>query len=182
VKARDIPNLLCVFRILLTLPVAWAILEGRYPIALGLFLLAGFTDLLDGFLAKRFSWQSRLGGMLDPIADKLLLATSFVTLWLAGYVPGWLLAAVVARDLVIVGGAGLYRWLIGPFDAEPSVLSKLNSFLQLLYVVLTLSLLVFSLPGPGLIAALGWIVFATTVISGAHYVIRWGGRARAARA
>jgi cardiolipin synthase (CMP-forming) len=182
VKARDIPNLLCVFRILLTWPVAWAILEGRYPIALGLFLLAGFTDLLDGFLAKRFSWQSRLGGMLDPIADKLLLATSFVTLWLAGYVPGWLLAAVVARDLVIVVGAGVYRWLIGPFDAEPSVISKLNSFLQLLYVVLTLSLLVFALPGPGPIAALGWAVFATTVVSGVHYVIRWGGRARAARA
>jgi cardiolipin synthase (CMP-forming) len=182
VKARDIPNLLCVFRILLTLPVAWAILEGYYPMALGLFLVAGFTDLLDGYLAKRFSWQSQLGGLLDPIADKLLLVASFVTLWLAGYVPGWLLAAVAARDLVIVGGAGLYRWLIGPFDAEPSVLSKLNSFLQLLYVVLTLSLLVFALPGPGPIAVLGWIVFATTVISGAHYVIRWGGRARAARA
>jgi cardiolipin synthase (CMP-forming) len=182
VKARDIPNLLCVFRILLTVPVAWAILDGRYPIALALFLIAGFTDLLDGYLAKRFSWQSRLGGLLDPLADKLLLVASFVTLWLAGYVPGWLLAAVVTRDLVIIAGAGLYRWRVGPFDAEPTLVSKLNSFFQLLYVVLTLSLLVFALPGPAVIAAFGWAVLATTVVSGFDYVIRWGGRARAARA
>jgi cardiolipin synthase (CMP-forming) len=182
VKARDIPNLLCVFRILLTMPVAWAILDGRYPIALALFLVAGFTDLLDGYLAKRFAWQSRLGGLLDPLADKLLLVASFVTLWLAGYVPGWLLAAVVIRDLVIVAGAALYRWRIGPFDAEPTLISKLNSFFQLLYVVLTLSLLVFTLPGPSVIAAFGWAVLATTLVSGVDYVIRWGGRARAARA
>jgi cardiolipin synthase (CMP-forming) len=182
VRARDIPNLLCVFRILLTMPVAWAILDGRYPVALALFLIAGFTDLLDGYLAKRFSWQSRLGGLLDPLADKLLLVASFVTLWLAGYVPHWLLAAVVTRDLVIIVGAGLYRWRIGPFDAEPTLISKLNSFCQLLYVVLTLSLLVFALPGPSVIAAFGWAVLATTVVSGLDYVIRWSGRARAARA
>jgi cardiolipin synthase (CMP-forming) len=182
VRARDIPNLLCVLRMALVIPVVWAILEGRYPLALLLFFVAGFTDGLDGFLAKRYSWQSKLGALLDPAADKLLLVCAFVTLWYAGYVPPWLLAAVVIRDLVIVIGAGLYQWRVGDFEAEPSIVSKLNSVLQLLYVLLSLSLLSFGLPGRGVIDALGWLVLVTTVISGVDYVVRWTGRARVARA
>lgn len=166
----------------MTVPIAWAILGGHYPVAMLLFFVAGFTDGLDGFLAKRFDWQSRLGGFLDPAADKLLLATSFVTLWMTGYVPGWLLVAVITRDLVIVLGAALYRWRVGDFVAEPSIASKLNSALQLLYVLMTLSWLVFAIPGPDLIAGLGWVVVATTVYSGLDYIVRWTGRARAARA
>ena len=181
-KARHIPNLLCVLRIFLTVPVGWGIVTGRYELALALFFVAGFTDGLDGYLAKRFGWQSRLGGMLDPAADKLLLVTAFVTLWLAGYVPGWLLVAVVARDLVIVLGAGFYRWLIGPFQAEPTAVSKVNSLLQLSYVILTLSKLSFGIPAPQLIAAFGWVVLLTTTVSGLDYVLRWSARARAARA
>jgi len=178
VKARDIPNLLCIMRMVLTIPVVWAILEGSYLVALVLFLVAGLTDGLDGFLAKRFSWQSRLGGLLDPAADKLLLVASFISLWLVGYVPGWLLVAVVARDLAIVIGAGLYQWRVGNFVAEPSILSKLNSVLQLLYVLLTLSWLVFGLPGREVTVGLGWIVLATTIVSGFDYIIRWTARAR----
>jgi len=166
---------------LLTIPVVWAILEGRYPLALALFFIAGFTDGLDGFLAKRFSWQSRLGGLLDPAADKLLLVASFITLWAAGYVPGWLLLLVVARDLVIVIGAGLYQWRVGDFVAEPSIISKLNSALQLFYILMTLSWLVFGIPDPEMVGVLGWCVLATTVSSGVDYVIRWTGRARAVR-
>lgn len=181
-KARDIPNVLCIMRMVLTIPVVWAILDGSYLLALVLFLVAGLTDGLDGFLAKRFSWQSRLGGLLDPAADKLLLVASFVTLWMVGYVPGWLLVAVVARDLVIVIGAGLYHWRVGDFVAEPSIISKLNSLLQLLYVLMTLSWLVFGLPGRGVTAAFGWIVLATTVVSGFDYIIRWTARARTAGA
>ncbi len=174
--------MLCLLRMALVIPVAWAILAGRYPVALAVFFVAGFTDGLDGFLAKRYSWQSRLGAFLDPAADKLLLVSSFVTLWYAGYVPPWLLVAVVARDLVIVIGAGLYRWRVGSFDAEPTLLSKANSALQLLYVLLVLALLVFGVPGRDMIDALGLLVLSTTVISGFDYVIRWTGRARAARA
>jgi cardiolipin synthase (CMP-forming) len=182
VKARDIPNLLCVLRIVLVVPIVWSIMEGRYPVALVLFFIAGVTDALDGFLAKRCGWQSRLGGFLDPAADKLLLVASFVTLWAAGYVPGWLLAAVVVRDLVIVTGAGIYRWRVGDFVAEPTALSKLNSFFQLLYVLLSLAQLVFGLPPREIIELLGWAVLATTIVSGCDYVIRWSGRARAAKA
>ena len=178
-KARDIPNALCILRIVLTLPVGWAIVTGRYDIAMALFFVAGFTDGLDGFLAKRFSWQTRLGGFLDPIADKLLLVTCFVTLWFAGYVPGWLLVAVVVRDVVIVLGAGLYQWRVGDFVAEPTVVSKLNSALQLLYILLILSKLVLGVPDGGVTAILGWLVLVTTVVSGLHYVVRWTARARA---
>lgn len=178
-KPRDIPNLLCILRMVLTVPVGWAIVTGRYDIALALFFIAGFTDGLDGFLAKRFSWQSRLGGMLDPIADKLLLATCFVTLWFAGYVPGWLLIAVVARDLIIVLGAAVYLWRAGHFEAEPSIPSKLNSALQLLYILLILAKLVFGAPGAEITAMLGWLVLSTTVVSGLDYVVRWTVRARA---
>lgn len=181
-RARDIPNLLCVLRIALTVPIGWSIVEGRYPAALVMFFIAGVTDALDGFLAKRFNWQSRLGGFLDPAADKLLLVTAFVTLWAAGYVPGWLLAAVVLRDLVIVAGAGVYQWRVGDFTAEPTIISKFNSFLQLLYILLSLATLVFALPPRGLIDGLGWVVLATTIVSGCDYVIRWSGRARAANA
>lgn len=181
-KARDIPNLLCVLRIVLTVPIGWSIIEGRYPLALVLFFIAGMTDGLDGFLAKRFGWQSKLGGLLDPAADKLLMVTAFVTLWAAGYVPGWLLAAVVIRDLVIVAGAGLYRWRVGHISAEPTVISKFNSLLQLLYILLSLAELVLGQPSRGVIEVLGWVVLTTTVVSGCDYVIRWSGRARAANA
>lgn len=178
-KPRDIPNLLCILRIALTVPVGWGIVTGDYELALVLFFVAGFTDGLDGFLAKRFSWQSRLGGLLDPIADKLLLATCFVTLWFAGYVPGWLLTAVVARDVVIVLGAALYHWRVGHFVAQPSMISKLNSALQLLYVLLILTKLVFGAPAAEVTTMLGWLVLGTTVISGLDYVVRWTARARA---
>jgi cardiolipin synthase (CMP-forming) len=167
-------------RMVLTIPVAWAILGGRYELALVLFFVAGFTDGLDGFLAKRFSWESRLGGLLDPVADKLLLVTSFVTLWLAGYVPVWLLVAVILRDLVIVAGAALYQWRVGEFVAEPTLVSKLNSALQLLYVLLTLCWLVFAAPGAGLLGALSWVVLTTTLVSGIDYAIRWTDRMRTA--
>ena len=103
-RARDIPNLLCILRMFLAVPIAWMILGGDYLPALVLFFVAGFTDGLDGFLAKRFGWQSELGGLLDPIADKLLMFSAFVCLWVAGAVPVWLLLAVVGRDAVIVAG------------------------------------------------------------------------------
>lgn len=181
-NARDIPNLLCIMRMVLTVPIVWLILDGRYPLALVLFFIAGVTDGLDGYLAKRYAWQSRLGGLLDPAADKLLLVASFITLWLAGYVPGWLLVAVVTRDLVIVIGAGLYHLRVGNLVPEPTFLSKLNSALQLLYILMTLAWLVFAMPGPDIVSVLGWVVLVTTVVSGLDYVIRWTGRARAASA
>ncbi len=177
-RLRDIPNLLCILRMFLAAPVAWMILEGRYGPALALFFVAGFTDGLDGFLAKRFRWQSELGGMLDPIADKLLIFSAFVCLWVVGAVPLWLLAVVVGRDVVIVSGAVAYRTLVGPFEASPTLISKLNSAVQLLFVLLTLLHLAFGQPPQPVLTGLALVILLTTVISGMDYVFSWARRAR----
>lgn len=179
-RARDIPNLLCILRMFLAVPIAWMILGGDYLPALVLFFVAGFTDGLDGFLAKRFGWQSELGGLLDPIADKLLMFSAFVCLWVAGAVPAWLLLAVVGRDAVIVAGAITYRRLRGPFEAAPTRVSKLNSALQLLFVLLTLVRLAIGVPPEWALNVLALVLLGTILVSGTDYVVTWTRRFRAA--
>lgn len=174
---RHLPNLLCVLRILLVIPVILLLLDGEYGWTLVVFFVAGFTDGLDGYLAKRFDWRTKLGGMLDPLADKLLLVSSFATLAYVGLAPLWLFIAVMARDAIIVSGATAYRLLIGPFAARPTLVSKANSALQLLYVLLVVAGAAFGLPGQLVIDAVVWAVLATTVISGLDYMYTWGIRA-----
>ncbi|MGD2031067.1 MAG: CDP-alcohol phosphatidyltransferase family protein [Gammaproteobacteria bacterium] len=176
-RPRDIPNALCVLRMLLVAPVVWLLLAGEYAWVLVVFFLAGFTDGLDGFLAKRFDWRSRLGGILDPLADKLLLVTSFLTLGYIGLAPVWLLIMVVARDVIIVSGATAYRFLIGVFQASPTLVSKANSALQLLYVLAAVADAGFGIPGRPVVNVIGYAVLATTVVSGIDYMVTWGLRA-----
>jgi cardiolipin synthase len=177
-KPRHIPNALCILRMLMVAPIAWLLLDGRYGWVLLLFFLAGFTDGLDGYLAKRFDWRSRLGGILDPLADKLLLVTVFITLAWVGLAPVWLLAAVVARDVIIVSGATAYRLLIGEFEASPTRISKINSALQLLYVLSAVADAGFGVPGRPVVEVIGYGVLATTAVSGIDYMVTWGMRAR----
>jgi cardiolipin synthase len=159
---------------LLIAPIAVALLRHELLIALGLFFLAAVSDLLDGFLAKRFGWQSALGGVLDPAADKLLLATSFVVLAVMRLVPLWLMATAVARDLVIVGGAVAYRLWLGPVEARPSNLSKLNTLCQALFILCVIARQQFSEPDAWAIVTLGALTFLTTAVSGIDYVLRYG--------
>lgn len=180
-RPRDIPNALCILRILLVAPIVWLLLAGEFALVLLIFFVAGFTDGLDGFLAKRFDWRSRLGGILDPLADKLLLVSSFVTLGYIGLAPVWLLLLVVARDVIIVSGATAYRLLIGQFQASPTRVSKANSALQLLYVLLAVADAGFGLPGRPLVDLVGYGVMATTIVSGVDYMVSWGLRAWRAR-
>jgi phosphatidylglycerophosphate synthase len=114
---RHLPNLLCVLRIALVYPVAHWIMQGRYADVMLLFALAASTDALDGFLAKRFGWTSKLGSLLDPLADKALLVTVFICLSWVGHVPWVLTGLVLLRDLVIVFGAITYKLLFGPVKA-----------------------------------------------------------------
>jgi cardiolipin synthase len=171
---RQIPNLITSLRILLIAPIAVALLRHELLIALGLFFLAAVSDLLDGFIAKRFGWQSALGGVLDPAADKLLLATSFVVLAVMHLVPLWLMATAVARDLVIVGGAVAYRLWLGPVEARPSNLSKLNTLCQALFILCVIARQQFSQPDAWAIVTLGALTFLTTAVSGIDYVLRYG--------
>lgn len=176
VQARHIPNLITVFRILLVYPVVHLLLARRFGWALGLFFLAGVSDGLDGFLAKHYHWQSRLGSYLDPLADKLLLVSCFVALAWIGLVPVWLTVAVVLRDVVILGGAVAYYVLHQPFEGQPHWTSKVNTFFQLFLVVVVLGgQSVWPVP-EGLLLALDWLVMLTSLVSGALYVSVWGGR------
>lgn len=175
---RHLPNLITGLRILLTVPLCWLIANGRYDGALLVAAIAGASDALDGFLAKHYGWQSWIGGMLDPIADKLLLTVAFVSLLLAGALPLWLVGLIVARDLVIVAGATAYHWLIGRFEASPSALSKLTTTVQIVFVLVELLHLSQWLSVPhSLRAALAVLTALVTVASGLHYIVVWGARA-----
>jgi cardiolipin synthase (CMP-forming) len=175
---RQLPNLLCVLRILLVYPVAHWILQGRYPEVLALFLLATFTDALDGFLAKTFAWATELGKHLDPLADKLLLVTVFVCLSLVGHAPWWLTWLVLLRDLVIVFGAIAYRVLIGPLNGHPTVPSKLNTFCQALFGLMVVANVAYGVPPDWCITAVGALVLVSTFVSGLDYVLIYSRRAR----
>jgi cardiolipin synthase len=174
---KDLPNLISILRILLTLPVAYLLVQERFGEALLLFFVAGVSDGLDGWLAKRFGWHSRLGSILDPLADKLLLVTSFVCLAWVEIIPLWLVAMVLGRDLVIVIGALAFHLLIGRYEMAPTWISKINTALQIILVLaLVLSHGVYTLPG----GVLTWLVYGvsvTTVLSGLDYVWTWGRKA-----
>ncbi|MEO7558424.1 MAG: CDP-alcohol phosphatidyltransferase family protein [Gammaproteobacteria bacterium] len=176
-RGNQIPNTISLLRMFLVPPVVWLLLQGEYGFALLLFALAGISDALDGYLAKRYHWSSRLGSILDPLADKLLLVSAYLTLGWLGQIPVWLAALVVGRDLVIVCGALIYHVRFGRFDFAPTFLSKLNTLAQILLifsVLLIHSLL--PLP-PWVINGLAYIVLITTLMSGIGYVWTWGNRA-----
>lgn len=175
---RHLPNLISLLRIALVLPLLWLIREGHYQDALLIALVAGLSDALDGFLARHFGWQSRLGGLLDPLADKLLLITALLALAMQGNLPAWLVLVVIARDLLIVVGALAYHCLIGRFEAAPTILSKVTTAAQIVLVLtelLRLSQLA-SVP-PALLSALIALAAVLTVASGIHYIIIWSCRA-----
>jgi len=145
--------------------------------SIALFGVAALSDAADGFLAKRYGWQSDLGALLDPIADKLLLATVFIALAVLRLAPVWLMVAAVARDVIIVSGALLYRLMIGPLTVRPSAVSKLNTLAQAAFVLAVVGREQFSLPEARAVMVLGALVFATVVISAIDYVLIYGRRA-----
>ena len=163
---------------LLVVPLVLASVAGRYVEALLLLFVAGFSDGLDGYLAKTFDWRTRLGSLLDPAADKLLLVSAFVALTYVGLVPIGLTIVVVARDLLIVGGAICYQLLIAPVEGEPAVVSKVNTACQLAMLFFTLTAAALEWPPPVLLVVLGASVVFTSIVSGLTYVLRWTARAR----
>ncbi len=175
--ARHIPNLICILRILLVGPVVWLLWHGNFELTLWLFFIAGFSDGLDGYLARRFGWGSRLGGILDPLADKFLMVSVFIMLTLLDLIPLWLAMLVVGRDLIIVGGGLVYNSLFGKVQPQPTAISKLNTMLQLLLVIAVVSHAGYGWPNEGWVIGLGASVMVTTIISGADYVWAWGRKA-----
>ena len=174
-----LPNAISLMRIALIPPILLLIINGQFGWALAIFWLAGFSDGLDGYLAVRFNWSSRLGGLLDPTADKLLITGLFITLAWTGHIPVWLAAVVILRDVVIIAGALIYNFMVKPVPGEPTRISKLNTALQMLFVLFVLSRAGFDWPDKITITVLGASVLVTVVISGVDYVWSWSRRARA---
>lgn len=173
-----LPNAISLMRIALVVPILLFILDGSFGWALALFWLAGFSDGIDGYLAKRFDWHTRLGALLDPVADKLLVAGMFITLAFTQDIPVWLAAVVITRDVVIVAGAIAYDFLIEPVRGEPTSISKINTVLELLFLLFVLSRAGYDWPDQITITVLGAAILVTVVISGVDYVWSWSRRAR----
>jgi cardiolipin synthase len=183
VKAlRYLPNLICLGRIALIWPILAALAAQAYGWAAVCFAIAGVSDLLDGGLAKRYGWTSELGKWLDPIADKFLLVTVFVVAAWAGLVPRWLTAVVVARDVMIALGALTYLAWLGPLEGRPTFASKLNTLVQLAYLLGVLMYKAIGFPTVELLLLGVWITLATAVVSGLGYVVEYSRRAASAPA
>jgi cardiolipin synthase len=163
------PNLITLGR-LCAVPLAfWLVVEHRLNLAFYLFVLAGLSDAVDGWLARRYGGNS-IGALLDPVADKALLVTMYVTLAVVRELPDWLAILVVFRDLLIVGGVIVLGVLGQPVVIRPLYVSKLNTLLQILLIAATLFLAGFDLMAPVLIGVLVWSVAVSTLVSGAAYV------------
>jgi cardiolipin synthase (CMP-forming) len=176
---RQLPNLICVGRIVLAWPIVMSLRDGNYAASMWLFALAAVSDGLDGYLAKRFHWTSDLGKLLDPAADKLLLVSVFVSATWLGLVPRWLTAAVVGRDALIALGALTFRLWFGPLRGRPTLLSKLNTAVQLMYLFCVMANASREFPGPAVLGVLAVITLVTTVASGVDYVVVFTRRALA---
>jgi cardiolipin synthase len=178
---HHIPNLITLTRIILVLPVVYGIVWQQYSMAMLVFAVAGLSDGVDGYLARKFQWRSRFGALMDPAADKLLLWASSIALVLVDQFPVYLLLLLVVRDLMIICGAGIFFMLTGPFQIAPSRWGKFSTFLH----VLLLLLIMFGLSLPGhlaqeyriwleyLISTGFWLVALASLISGFTYVWYW---------
>jgi len=169
----SIPNLITLARILLVPVVVWAITAGEMRVAFVLFLVAGLSDLVDGFLAKRFGMATELGAYLDPLADKAMIVSIYVTLGIAGAIPRWLVILVVSRDIMIVS-AIILSWLIDkPVRLKPLTVSKLNTVAQIVLALVVLAALGFGFDAGIVITALIALVTVLTLSSIAFYLAEW---------
>lgn len=169
----SVPNLITVMRIILVPIIVWLILSGQMMPAFILFLVAGISDGVDGFIAKRFNQQTELGAYLDPLADKALLMSIYVALGVLDFLPSWLVILVVSRDVLIIG-AVMLSWIMDkPVEMAPVMTSKVNTTAQILLVVFILADLAFDLHLARLHELGVWIVALSTISSGAIYLMAW---------
>jgi cardiolipin synthase len=169
----NLPNAITIARILSVPVLIWLIVAGEYLLAFWLFVLAGLSDGVDGYIAKRFDQRTELGAYLDPIADKLMLVSIYVCLGLLRVLPPWLVILVVTRDIMIVGGVVLATLLEQPVKVKPLLISKLNTAAQIILAGLVLAVLGFGLPSRELVLIGSLIVAALTIVSGTQYVTTW---------
>ena len=169
----NLPNLISLARLLLVPVTVWLLVANEMMAAFWVFVAAGLSDAVDGFIAKRFNMSTELGRYLDPLADKALLVSVYVTLGIRGVLPDWLVILVVTRDVLILGGMALALMLSMPLPLRPAIVSKVNTALQIILAATTLMGAGFALPIETLTMPLVYAVAALTVLSGAYYLARW---------
>lgn len=169
----SIPNLITLGRVILVPVVFWLLVNGKTQTAFFVFVIAGATDAIDGFLAKRFGWETELGAYLDPLADKLLIVCVFVALGVRGVLPSWLVIGVVTRDVLIVIAVVL-SWLLGrPVRVRPFTVSKVNTVAQIVLASVALANEGFALGLESVLLGLIWITAALTLASLLVYLRAW---------
>lgn len=176
---RYLPNALTFSRLLLAVPLGYLILEQEYGLALVVGFLAGVTDALDGFAARKLGYLSQFGAALDPVADKTLVTIAVLSLASVAVIPWWVAITIITRDLVIVGDALCYRLLIGNFTFGATWLSKLNMLVQICFCILLLGSQLYPGIPQSLIEGTTIAVLAIAIVSGLDYVVSWSRRALA---
>jgi len=169
----NIPNLLTILRIVFVPVIVILLIQGQYGKGLVCLAVAGITDGLDGFLARRWNQKTAIGAFLDPIADKTLVISVFATLGVIGLVPAWLSVVVISRDCMILGGILVLMLLSIPLEVKPSAVSKMTTFLQLVTLVTALLVKVNGAGKPPVqetFTVLLWLTAAFTVVSGVDYL------------
>jgi len=172
-RILNIPNILTLARIIITPFIVYAIIEHQPALALILMGIAGITDMLDGAIARYLNQRSTVGAFMDPLADKLMLISTIVSLYFIDQLPAFLFLAVVFRDMIIMVGAIAYELVTHKLEMQPTISSKITTFLQIVLVLTVLSDLAWQLPGDWMLQSMIWLTFAFTCISGLQYMIVW---------
>ncbi|MFN3623183.1 MAG: CDP-alcohol phosphatidyltransferase family protein [Hyphomicrobium sp.] len=172
-RLLNLPNIISLARVILVPVVFWLLITGETEVAFFVFIIAGISDAVDGYLAKTFGWQTELGAYLDPLADKLLIVSIFLALGVGGKLPLWLVVAVVSRDILIVI-AVMLSWLLGrPVRIKPLIVSKANTVAQIVLAATVLADEGFGLGLGWARFVLVWLTGALTVASLAAYLHTW---------
>ena len=173
---RHIPNIITMVRCLLIIPIMLFLLHEYYHMAFYLFIMAGISDGIDGYLARTYGWHSRFGSIADPLVDKLFIVSTLVALTYIGQIPLWLLIVVVSRDILLISAVAFDYFRGDYYDIKPTIISKINTVMQVLFVITIMASM-----GPYMLS--DWIkhcfmimMCATTVFSMLDYSIQWFGR------
>jgi len=172
----NVPNVLTLARIIMTPVIVYMVLTEQAWLALALMVVAGITDMLDGAIARYFNLRTTVGAYLDPLADKIMLISLFVTLFIVEQVPLFVFLAIIFRDLIIVLGAITYEIVTHRLTMQPSFVSKTTTFTQIVYAVLLLLNMAMVIPAM-LLQITMWLTFLLTCASGLHYLVSWTGKA-----
>jgi cardiolipin synthase len=169
----NLPNIITIGRILLVPVTIWLIVAGQFGLAFMVFIIAGVGDGVDGFIARRYAMKTQLGAYLDPLADKLLLVSIYISLGFLQHMPAWLVILVASRDVLIVG-AVILSWILGrPVKMHPLIVSKINTAVQIIFAGAVLAVLALAADAAWMLEIGSAIVAFLTVASATLYLREW---------